>query len=230
MDEHEALLTALQIGDSFFPSGAFAYSSGLETFVFDGQVADRVSLTAFIESYLVGLVARCDLLFVKLSYTASRRSDADEIGRLDHLLHAIKLPAELRAASMQMGRQFLQVMTGLYPSSALQSLLHNLETRKLDGHHPVMFGAVCGATGIKTETTLLTYPYSTVSSLVGAGVKLIPLGHSDGQITINRLKPLIARIAKEVEHLGVEDITSFAPAIEIHSMRHEHLPVRLFKS
>jgi len=230
MDEHEALLTALQIGDSFFPSGAFAYSSGLETYVFDGRVADRVSLTAFIESYLVGLVARCDLLFVRLSHTASRRSDPDEIGRLDHLLHAMKLPAELRAASMQMGRQFLQAMIGLYPSSVLQSLLRNLEARNLDGHHPVIFGAVCGATGIKTETTLLTYLYSTVSSLVGAGVRLIPLGPSDGQIAINHLKSLITRIAKEAEHLGEEDIAGFAPSVEIHSMQHEHLPVRLFKS
>lgn len=230
MDEHEAFLTALQIGDSFFPSGAFAYSSGLETFVNDGQVADRTSLTVFIESYLVGLVARCDLLFVKLSHTASRRSDPDEINRLDHLLHAMKLPAELRAASMQMGRQFLQVMTGLYHSSVFQSLLGNLEARNLYGHHPVIFGAVCGATGIKTETMLLTYLYSTVSSLVSAGVRLIPLGHSDGQIAINHLKPLIARIAKEAEHLGEEDIASFAPAVEMRSMQHERLHMRLFKS
>ena len=76
MDDAERLLTALQLGDSFFPLGAFAHSSGLETFVADGLVCSREELVRFIESYLVGLVARCDLLFVKLAHASAGSGDA----------------------------------------------------------------------------------------------------------------------------------------------------------
>ncbi len=230
MDDPERILTALQLGDSFFPSGAFAHSSGLETFVADGLVCDREHLVRFIESYLIGLVGRCDLLFAKLCYDAAGKGDLKEIARLDKLVHAMKLPKELRAASIQMGKQVLQVMKDLYPSVLLQSLWQCLETRELLAHHPIMFGAVCGSIGIEMEATLLTYLYSTVSALVSAGVRLIPIGHSDGQRALNELKPLMARMARAVEMLGEADISAFAPALEVRAMQHERLSTRLFKS
>ncbi len=230
MDEREAFLTALQMGDSFFPSGAFAHSSGLETFAADGLVADKQGLVRFIESCLIGLIARSDLLFVRLSHAAAAEDRLDEVIRLDCLIHAMKCPAELRAASMQMGRQVLTVMGRLCRSSLTGQLRERLEVRDLNGHHAVMFGAVCGSAGITDRDAMLTYLYSAVSSLVSAGVRLIPIGHGDGQAAIHELIPLIARLTSKAERLGEADIASFAPAIEVRSMRHEHLHTRLFKS
>ena len=229
MDDPERILTALQLGDSFFPSGAFAHSSGLETFVADGLVCDREHLVRFIESYLIGLVGRCDLLFAKLCYDAAGKGDLKEIARLDKLVHAMKLPKELRAASIQMGKQVLQAMEDLYPSVLLQSLWQCLETRELLAHHPIMFGAVCGSIGIEMEDPA-HLPLFTVSALVSAGVRLIPIGHSDGQRALNELKPLMARMARAVEMLGEADISAFAPALEVRAMQHERLSTRLFKS
>jgi urease accessory protein len=230
MDDPERILTALQLGDSFFPSGAFAHSSGLETFVADGLVCRREHLVLFIESYLIGLVARCDLLFVKLSHGSARKGDVEELARLGRLMQALIKPKELRAASIQMGRQVLQVMKDLYPSALLQSLGQCLEGRELRAHHPVIFGAVCGGIGIEMEGTLLTYLYSLVSALVSAGVRLIPIGHLDGQHAVHELKPLMAGLARAVETLGEADISAFAPALEVRAMQHERLTTRLFKS
>jgi urease accessory protein len=230
MDDPERILTALQLSDSFFPSGSFAHSSGLEAFVADGLVCDRERLVRFTESYLIGLVGRCDLLFAKLCYDAAGKGDVKEIARLDKLLHAMKLPKELRAASIQMGKQVLQVMKDLYPSVLLRSLWQCLETRELAAHHPIMFGAVCRSIGIEMRCALLAYLYSTVSALVSAGVRLIPIGHSDGQRAVNELKPLMASMAKAVEMLGEADISAFAPALEVRAMQHERLSTRLFKS
>src|SRR5208337_2744962 len=123
---------------------------------------------------LIGLVARCDLVFPRLSHLAAAEADVEAIKRLDHLVHAMKLSRELRLASMQMGRQMLQVMKGLYPCALVEQLVKGLEGRDLKGHYPVMFGAICAAIGVDPEGTLLTYLYATVSSLVSAGVRLIP--------------------------------------------------------
>ncbi len=223
------MLTALQMGDSFFPSGAFAHSSGLETFVADGLVRSREGLVSFIESYLVGLVARCDLIFVKVAYLPAVKDEAGEIVRLDRLVHAMKLPKELRGASIQMGRQVLQVMRDLYPSVLLHSLWQSLEARELRAHHPVIFGAACGSMGMAMKNVLLTYLYSLASALVSAGVRLIPIGHSDGQRAISELKPLMARMVGAAEMLDEADISAFAPALEVRAMQHERLSTRLFQ-
>jgi len=44
MDKMISLIGLLQITDSFFPSGAFAYSWGLETYVTEGRVKDMDGL------------------------------------------------------------------------------------------------------------------------------------------------------------------------------------------
>ena len=230
MDDRMQFLAALQLSDSFFPSGAFAYSSGLETFVAEGLVCDKERLVRFIESYLLGLVARSDLVFVKLSRLFAAENNMDEIVLLDRLVHAAKPVKELREASMQMGRQVLSVMKRLHPSPFIQSLWQRLDEKTLRGHHPVVFGAVCGGIGFELESTMLTYLYTAVSSLVSAGVRLIPIGHTDGQIAIGELSALMTRVAAAAGPLGKEDICTFAPALEVRAMQHEGLFTRLFKS
>jgi urease accessory protein len=226
----EALLGALQLSDSFFPSGAFAYSWGLETYVSEGWIKDRKGLAQFIGTYLKGLMKRCDCLFIKLSYEFAGKRDIENFIRIDRLLHSMKPARELRDGSLQTGRQLLQVVLSLYESEFLATVLECIKKKGMHGHQPVMFGAVCQAMGLPLEVALLSYLYSTVSSIASAGVRLIPLGHTDAQRTIQEMKPVILKILKEIKSLGEADICSFAPAFEMRSMRHERLAVRLFKS
>ncbi len=230
MDERESFLTALQLGDAFFPSGAFAHSSGLEAFVADGLVPGREDLVRFVEAYLLGLVAACELVLVGLAHSAAAREDFEEIRRLDALAHAMKFPRELRQASMQMGRQTIRIMKELYASAFVRRLSRDLDDGKLKGDRATMFGAACGGVGVAREAAFLTYVYTAVGGLVSAGVRLIPLGHTDGQRAIQELKPVMTRVVARAETLRERDIASFAPALEIRAMQHESLPVRLFKS
>ena len=224
------LLSALQLGDSFFPSSAFAYSWGLETYVSEGRVKDRNRLMDFVRSYLTGLVKRCDCIFVKLSYELSKSGDIENLIRIDRLLHSMKPAREIRDGSLQTGRQLLQVILSLYESTLLASVLERIKKKEMHGHQPIIFGMVCPVMGIPLESAIPVYLYSIVSSITSAGVRLIPLGHTDAQRTINGMKPLIMKISEEVKCLGESDIHSFAHALEIGAMRHERLATRLFKS
>ncbi len=229
MNDPEQFLTALQLGDSFFPPVRFAYSSGLETFVSDGLVCRQGRPRRFIDSYLPVSFARGDLIFVRLSL-CGRGGQMEEIVRLDGLVHAMKLAKELARRACRWEGSVLNVASVIFPASMAPSLLELLGERRIRGHHSVVFGAVCGDIGISTESSLCTYLYSTISALVSAGVRLVPLGHSDGQLAISGLMPVAARFAKEAMRLGKNDISTFAPGIEIRAMQHEHLFTRLFKS
>ena len=74
------------------------------------------------------------------------------------------------------------------------------------------------------------YLYSTSAALVGAALRLLPLGQLAGQRLLWNLRPLIAELAAELQNKTETDMSSFAPALEIASMRHAMLDARLFRS
>jgi len=230
MDRQSNLFRLFQITDSFFPSGAFAYSRGLETYVNEEIIRDRKGLEEFLRAYLTGLTAKSDALFLKLSWEAAEREELNTILRLDKLTHSMRLAKELREGSLQAGRQLLKVMRALHSSKLLEHFAEMAETGKAWGHHPVVFALVCGALEISKEDAVMAYLYQIVSSLVSAAVRLIPLGHLDGQKVIEEVRPMALRVAEDLISLNEDDLSSFAPGIEIRAMRHECLYTRLFRS
>ena len=74
------------------------------------------------------------------------------------------------------------------------------------------------------------YLYSTSAALVGAALRLMPLGQLAGQEDSLNARPLIANLAEEIQGRMESDIWSFAPTLEIASMRHAMLDARLFRS
>ena len=230
MDREGAFLTLLQITDSFFPSGSFAYSWGLEAYVQEGIIRDQKGLGKFLRAYLTGFIARCDALILRFALEASEKEDLETIFCLDRRIHSMKLAKELREGSMQTGRQLLKVMGELKGLPIFDRFAAGIKTGRAWGHHPVVFGIVCGVLGIGKEETVLAYLYQTVSAIVSAGVRLIPLGHMDGQRAMEGIKPEIQRIAGDLRLLNEGDLSSFAPGLEIRAMKHEHLYMRLFKA
>jgi len=230
MHSQSNLFRLLQITDSFFPSGAFAYSRGLETYVNEEIIRDRRGLEKFLKAYLTGFTAKNDVLFLKLSWEAAEREELNTILRLDRLTHSMRLAKELREGSLQTGRQLLKIMEALHSSLLLERFAGEVETGKAWGHHPVVFALVCSALEISREDSVMAYLYQTVSGIVSAGVRLIPLGHLDGQRAIEEIRPMARKIAEDLVPLTEDDLSSFAPAIEIRAMRHECLYTRLFRS
>jgi urease accessory protein len=223
-------LGLFQLTDSFFPSGGFAYSRGLETYVSEGLVRDAEGLQAFIQAYLRGLVSRGDVLVAGLCREAVGRGDLETVFRLDHLLHTMKISRESREASLQTGRQLLKVMDELHRSPVLKGFREGIAMGKAWGHHAAVFGPVCQVLGIAEDDTVLSFLYQIVSAVVSAGVRLIPIGHTEGQRVLESSKPTILDILADVATLGEADIASFGPGLEIGAMRHEHLYTRMFRS
>jgi urease accessory protein len=80
------------------------------------------------------------------------------------------------------------------------------------------------------KAAAMAYLYSTTALLVGAALRLLPLGQLSGQRLLWSTVPLIERLAQEAEDKGPADLWSFAPGIEIAGMRHAQLEARLFRS
>jgi urease accessory protein len=238
----EAFLSLLQFTDGLFPAGAYAHSFGLESYVAEGTIRDANGVGEFLLSHLQGSVAHNDVIAALATRRAARVGHntiehsvaTDQCIAVDHALDAMKAASELRGASRQMGRQVLRIAANLDAQPTTHTLAAELfravENEETPGHHAVAFGAVGAAQDWQEIEMASAYLYSTCAGIVAASLRLLPIGQLAGQRILWSLATPIAKLAEEVQGKDMDDIWSFAPAIEIAAMRHATLDARLFRS
>jgi urease accessory protein len=226
----QTLLALLQLGDGLFPAGGFAHSFGLETYAQQGRVRDRGGLEAFVTAHLEGAAGPGDAVAVAVAARLAAAADVAAWRELDARLDAMKAVPEFRAASRQMGRQTARVAAALGEDTVLASIARAIDDGLAPGHHAAVFGAAAGRLGAEPEAAAAAYLYSTATLLVGAGLRLLPLGQLDGQRVLAAMRPRIARLAAEAAGATAADMWTFTPALELAGLRHASLEMRLFRS
>ncbi len=91
-------------------------------------------------------------------------------------------------------------------------------------------GASAAAHGLPLVPTAQAFAQAFAANLVSAGVRLIPLGQTDGLRVLARLEPLIPHVVASGLAAGLDDVGGAAIAADIASMRHETQYTRLFRS
>ena len=184
----------------------------------------------FLRAYLEGCAGPTDAVALVCARRAAANENLASCLALDEMLDAMKAPSELRDASRQMGRQTLRVATHLPCHPLLEEFGKAVAEEITPGHHPIVFGMIGGILGWDALEMTGAYLYSTSAALVGAALRLLPLGQLAGQRIVWNVRPLIATLAEEAQDKNEADMWSFAPALEIASMRHALLDARLFRS
>lgn len=220
----------LQLSDSFFPTGTFTQSFGLETYVQEGIVQTRETLEELLAGYLSEMVATADGLALRLAYRAARDSDLEEIVELDRILTALKLARESREGSAKTGVRLLRLAKELYPDPMLIRYDELVAEAKTHGHYGVVMGMVGQSAGVGEEELLLAFAYSMAAAMVSGAVRLIPIGQNDGQWLLGRLRSVAEEASESGAGLSKENIGSINVAFEIRAMQHERLYSRLFMS
>ena len=68
------------------------------------------------------------------------------------------------------------------------------------------------------------------AAMLSSTVRLGRLGALQGQALLHELTPCIERCAAVALAVGLDDMRSTLPELEIHATRHEHREARLFMS
>jgi len=211
-----------------YPVGAFSYSHGLEFAVEDGLVTDRESLVAWVVAAVEAGAGRVDGALFAAAWRAASRLEGERLQEIATLAAAWRGSAETVLESEAQGAAFLAATRTAWPHPLLDRLAEGR------GRAPmplaVAAGAACGCHGIALETALPAYLQSFAANLVSAGVRLVPLGQSDGQRAIAAIEPTVARAARAAEAASLEEIGTAAPVLDWCSMRHELQYTRLFRS
>lgn len=221
-----ALVSLLQISDTAFPTGAFAHSQGIEGFHAAGGLDSVEDLGAVIRLQLRSLATSdCVALRTAHADTVSERTLS-----ADRLLTATRISRETRQASLSTGRRFLSSVAALGVGGRVGELESLVRREEADGNLAVCYGVACKELGAGVREALLSYLYSTVASLAGAGQRLVPLGGGAVQRAVYELGGEISRCADLSGEVEVGEMYAFSPEVELRSMQHERQEVRLYMS
>lgn len=224
-----ALLEGLRFIDTFFPSGGYAFSSGLEAAVQGGAVKDSDQFARYIEDLLRGGMSRREALATKVANHAGVAGEISAVLDIDRHLDATKLSRESRMASRQMGRQVIRVAADqVRGKPILTEYRDEVESERAPGHFAVTFGLSMGVCGWSPEETAAAFLYHTAVGFVSAAMRLSPIGQHEGQRILGEWLPLIERISREVD--SDAPMSSWSPIQDIYAMRHGSLEWRLFRS
>ncbi|MBU8545979.1 urease accessory protein UreF [Roseomonas sp. ROY-5-3] len=211
-----------------YPTGAFSYSHGLEMAVEEGAVTDRAGLVAYAEAALAHGAGAVDGGLLALSWRAAAAGDAATLDELAELAAALRGTAELALEATQPGGAFAIATNAAWPHADFRAFTLRHPGRLT---HAVAYGAAAGFHGMPLRESCFGWLAAFAANLVSAGVRLVPLGQTDGQIATAALLPALAAATDAALAVtSAEDIGSASPIIDLFSLRHETQYTRLFRS
>ena len=224
-----ALLNALQLSDTFFPTGRYTLSHGLEAFVQAGLVS-KTGVEALVRDYLENVLGPADGVALSHAHRATEGRDLGRLIEIDRRLFAMKLIREARESSRRVGKRMLTTALKLSPDSLLKDYWGAVHAGACPGNSAAALGAVAATLGIARRQAMLMELYTFATSILGAAMRLVRLDHEEAQLILAQLQPLMIRVVQENIDKGLQEMRAFAPLIDIMGAVHERARVRLFIS
>jgi urease accessory protein len=214
-----ALLRLLQLFDSQFPVGAFAHSSGVETYAaLGGSVRElRQVLRAQIE---LGW-GRSELAAGCLAWRAAADDDTRELDRLALTLDALKVVPSIRDTSIGLGRRTQDLVRRLYPEAAVGIT---------PPHQALVVGAVARRLGAGQRDFLLAFGQSLAMGTLTAAIRCMPVSPAQAQELLVEAHQGISLAVERAVADPEGSLFTCTPALDIRSFQQAHLHTRLFQS
>lgn len=210
-----------------YPIGAFCYSNGIEWAVETGDIDDGETLRGWIEAMLTHGVGMSDAIFFSQAHRAASRGDDAALAEVAELAAVFVPTRERYYETTALGRAFLEVTGAAWHCKELDRL-----QRIWPGPcaYPIAVAAACAGHKIPLLPALHGFLTAVVSNWVSAGVRLIPLGHTQGQRILHALQSVIAVGTERALAARLDDLGTATLRADLASIRHETQHTRLFRS
>jgi urease accessory protein len=213
-----------------FPSGAYSYSHGLEWAVEAGQIHDRKSLVDWLEADLCYGSGRNEAIFFSEAWRCAIDDNHGKLFQIAELAAAFRGTSEFALESSQQAVACLAMVRRVWPDGILDWLSETLCGRHVQPALAVVLGVRSARHGIPASLALPAFLQSYIANLVTAGVRLIPLGQTEGQLAIAELEEAVLAASEQAKKATIDDLGSVAFMVDVASMAHETQYTRLFRS
>jgi urease accessory protein len=208
-----ATLTLVQWLSPSFPTGAFAYSHGLEQVIADGGVHDADTLRDWISDVLCFGTGWQDAVLLSMALR-----DGADLDALDAQALALQSSFERHQESAEQGAAFARTVSAVTGRALPARLL------------PLAVAEATMPLGLVPRDVIALYLQSFANNLVLIGVKHIPIGQSAGQQVLAALLPTITDLATTAETASPTDFGNSCLAADLAAMAHETKDTRIYRT
>ncbi len=210
-----------------YPIGAFSYSGGIEWAVEAGDIKDAQMLLAWLDTMLSHGGGFSDAVFFVHAHRSVTANDDEALRTVAELAAAFVPSKERFLETTAQGRAFLDVTRAAWSCQALPNFaaVWNGPVAL-----PIAVGVACAGHRIACEAALHAFLHALAANWISAGVRLIPLGQTDGQRVLAGLEATISDTAKRALATPLDEVGTCALRADVASMRHETQYTRLFRS
>jgi urease accessory protein len=213
-----------------FPTGAYSYSHGIEWAVESGYIHDRKTLVDWVEADLCYGSGRNEAIFFIEAWRSATDDDCEKLLGIAELAAAFRSTSEFALETSQQATACLATLRRVWPDPLLESLSPLLSGLRIAPVLSVILGIRAAREKIPATLAVPAFLQSYLANLVTAGVRLIPLGQTDGQLGIAELEPAVLTVAAQAHQATIHDLGSAAFTVDLASASHETQYTRLFRS
>jgi len=210
-----------------YPIGAFSYSAGLEWAVEVGDIADAKTLREWLAVMIGEGAGFADAVLFSHAHDAIAANDDAALRSVAELAAALVSSRERLLETTAQGRAFVDTTQAAWPTPAL-ARLEAVWSGPIA--LPVAAGAACAGHGIARETAVRAFLQALTANWISAGVRLIPLGQTDGQRVLAALEDAVAATAARALTTPLDELGTCAFRADVAGMKHETQYTRLFRS
>jgi urease accessory protein len=210
-----------------YPIGAFSYSAGIEWAVEAGDIADAKTLREWLAVMIGEGAGFADAVLSTHAYDAIAANDDTALRAVAELAAALVSSKERLLETTAQGRAFVDTTQAAWPTPAL-ARLEAVWSGPIT--LPVAAGAACAGHGVGRETAVRAFLQALTANWISAGVRLIPLGQTDGQRVLATLEDAVAATAARALITPLDELGTCAFRADIAGMKHETQYTRLFRS
>lgn len=220
----------LQAGDSFYPTGSYAHSFGLEGLVQAEVVRDRATLREFLLLSVLPTLRHAELPLAAHAWRAVGAEDWGQVGELCRLSSALKTAKEARLATENIGRQRTELLAALRPHPLAEEYVKRAAAEAWPYAAAIAAALEGRVLGAPLPAVLGGVYYASLAAILSAAMKLLRLGQNASQSLLTELLKEAPGIIAAAELVPLEEIGWFNPWLDIAAARHETADSRMFIS
>jgi urease accessory protein len=221
------LMRLLQFGDSMLPVGAFSFSNGLEVAVQTGMVHDLDTLRQFVHT-ATEQAATGDGIAVLAAHRGARTGAFAQIVEADRAVYHRKLNEEMRTMTVRMGRKLAELAVHVLSAPGVNDWLAAIKVGNTPGTYPVGQALVFTALGLAEQDAFAVHQYGVASMMLGAALRLLKVNYLDAQAMLFEINSAAASAYERVRGAALEDMSTFAPVMDVLAAVHVKSTVRMF--
>ena len=218
-------LHLLQLADTSFPSGSFAFSNGLESLAKLGYLKTMEAFRQYLACHLEQ-IASAELPFFNSAFAV----EGDEFTLVAREWDAWVFLPSPRRASLSQGQAWSRAMEAALPEPAVRDVRPWFAARGLPLHFLMAMAATLRAAGFTLDDAQHLLLHMALRDQLGAGVRLGLLGSLQAQKLHREHIAMGEGLRAARADWTHADAVRAAPMIDLGQASHPHLYSKLFQS